>query len=52
MSVFFIGTASMTVHAESVRETEPNNTMKPLKRLWQIMKPLHRQSVVVVLASM
>ena len=28
MSVFIIGTASMTVHAESVRETEPNNTME------------------------
>lgn len=52
MSVFIIGTASMTVHAESVRETEPNNTMETAETIWQIMKPLHRQSVVVVLASM
>ena len=49
MSVFIIGTASMTVHAESASLII---LWKPLKRLWQIMKPLHRQSVVVVLASM
>ena len=28
MSVFIIGTASMTVHAESVRESETNNNME------------------------
>ncbi len=52
MSVFIIGTASMTVHAESVRETEPNNTMETAETIMANHEPLHRQSVVVVLASM
>ncbi len=33
MSVFVIGAASITVHAESVRETEPNDTMETAETL-------------------
>lgn len=48
MSVFIIGTASMTVHAESVRETEPNNTTISLYYAYPVTSTYVEDDVVII----